>query len=225
VPLLILASLLALAPPAEPIELRPGFIALAPVGVALPQLGRSPDTRVARTTLLPSYTWGFVAGVHFQPRPRLLLGLGGSFDQVIWSFRDYRRGDELGSAMTEEPICFAGDCYGWNERVVGTLLRLGADLRIGALGPRWMVWARVTPHVAISRLRLDCNDARDPGCERKHTDVGPGLGAGIGAALRVVGHVALGIEANLDHEWLDQRDDPFEALRTWQLGLLAMFSF
>jgi hypothetical protein len=221
----ILAGLLGLAPPTSPVELRPGFVMLSPVGVAVPRLGSTADTRIARQALGPSYGWGFAAGINLQPVPGLLLGFAGSFDQVIWSVRDYRPGDELGAGEREQVLCFAGDCYGWNERVVGSLLRLGLDLRIGWVGRRVLVWALVSPHVGVSRLRLECNDARDLHCDRKHTDVGPGLGGGLGSAFRFVDYFALGIEANIDHEWLDDFDDPFEAVRTWQVGLVALFSF
>lgn len=223
----ILVGLLALAPPTPGPELRPGFILLSPLALAVPSVGPTADTRVARRTLLPSYRWGVAAGIHFSPRaaPHLLMGVGASFDQVVWSIRDYRSGDELGSGDHDEALCFAGDCYGWNERVVGSLLRLGADLRIGWIDRRWMIWALVSPHVAISRLRLDCNDAREDHCDRKHTDVGPGLGGGLGAAFRVIDYLAIGLEAGIDHEWIDDSDDPFEAVRTWDLGLVALFSF
>ncbi len=232
--LAILVGLLGLAPPtpeegrATRAELRPGFVVLSPVGLAVPRLGRTPDTRVARESLLPSYQWGFAMGVHLRvPVPKLLLGLSASFDQVVWSVRDYRPGDELGSAWEadSEPICFAGDCYGWNERVVGSLLRVGVDLRIGWVDRRWLVWARASPHIGISRLRLDCDDARADACDRRHMDVGPGLGGGLGVAYRVVEAVALGVEADVDHEWLARFDDPFEAVRTWEIGLVALFSF
>ncbi|MFV8751524.1 hypothetical protein ACNOYE_13345 [Nannocystaceae bacterium ST9] len=226
----ILASLLGLAPttPAEQpahVELRPGFVLLSPIGVAVPRLGDTSDTRVARENLLPSYRWGFAAGVNFQPARGLLLGVAGSFDHVVWSVRDYRPGDELGSSDAAMPLCFAGDCYGWNERVIGSLLRLGLDMRIGWVSRRWLLWTLLSPHIAVTRLRIDCNDARGAYCDRKHTDVGPGLGAGIGAALRIVSHVAIGLEAEIDHEWLDRTDDPFRAVRTWELDLVALFSF
>lgn len=221
----ILAGLLGLAPPTSPAELEPGFVMLSPLGIAVPRLGSTADTRVARQALLPSYGWGFAAGINLQPVPNVLLGFAGSFDQVIWSVRDYEPGDAFGSGELEQVVCFAGDCYGWNERVVGSLLRLGLDLRIGGVGRRWLAWALVSPHVAVSRLRLECNNAREAHCDRKHTDVGPGLGGGLGAAFRFVDSFALGIEAKVDHEWLDDFDDPFEAVRTGELGLVALFSF
>jgi hypothetical protein len=221
----ILVGLLGLAPPSPSPELRPGFIMLTPMAIAVPNLGPTSDTRVARAALLPSYRWGFAAGINFQPVPQLLIGFAGSFDQVVWSVRQYEYGDELGSDDRAEAICFAGDCYGWDERVVGSLLRLGADLRIGWVHRRWLIWTLLGPHVAVSRLRLDCNDARADHCERAHVDVGPGLGGGLGVAVRVVHYAAIGVEANVDHEWLDDFDDPFTAVRTWDLGLVALFSF
>lgn len=222
---ILVVGLLGLAPPTPPSELRPGFVLLSPVALAVPDVGPTADTRVARRTLLPSYRWGFAAGIHVQPVPRLLIGVGGSFDQIVWSIRDYQRGDELGSDDQHEALCFAGDCYGWNERVIGSLLRLGADVRIGWIDRRWLIWALISPHVAISRLRLECDDARQDHCDRKHADVGPGLGGGIGAAFRVVDYFAIGLEASIDHEWLEKFDDPFEAVRTAELGLVALFSF
>lgn len=212
-------------PAKTPATVRHGYLMISPAGLAVARLGQTRDTKVARATLLPSYRWAFAAGANFEPVPGLLLGAAASFEQVVWAVRDYRRGDELGSSAIEEPLCFAGECYGWDERVLGTLLRLGLGLRIGWVHRRVFAWALVEPHLAIVRLRIDCNDARAPHCDRRHTDLGPALGGGLGIAYRFVDRVALGLEGRVDHAWLDRFDDPFEAIRTWELGATVIFSF
>ncbi len=202
-----------------------GWFALRPIGIALPGPGHDSDIQQFRSAVGPSYRWGFSAGASFEPVTGLFINVAAGFDQSIWSFRNTRIGAPQGYADPTYSLCFRGDCYGWTERVLGTLLRVGVELRLGWVDRRWLVWATVEPQLAVSRLRLECDDARSDHCGRKSTDVGPGFAGGVGVAWRIIARFALGLEGECGHAWLERRDDPFRALRTCDLGVIAALRF
>ncbi len=215
-----LGCLLAFAPAPEPApepeSVAGGWLSLAPLGVALPISGGSP-TATHRAAVRAGYRWGFDAGASFEPVPGLLLNVSAGFSQTIWFFRNIDRGGYS--------LCFRGDCYGWDERGVGQLMRLGPRLRLGYAGPHLLVWAHAGAQLAISRIRLDCNNSVEDHCARSETDLGPALGGGLGIAARLTPHVGIGLEAGVEHAWLDPRDDPFRAIRSFDLALLVILRF
>lgn len=221
-----LGCLLASAPPPEPApepapkpaldSIAGGWLSVEPLGVALPSPGAS-DIAQYRRAVRSGFRWGFAAGASFEPVPQLFISVAGSFDQSIWIFRNV------------EPegysVCFRGDCYGWDERGVGHLMRIGPQLRLGWTRGRVIAWARLAGHLGISRIRLDCNNSVEDHCDRAETDLGPGIGGGLGLAIRASSRVAIGLESGVDHSWVDGRDDPFRAIRTIDLALIVVLSF
>ena len=219
-----LISTLLFAPPApreastvqqDRASLAGGWLLVSPLGGSLPGPGSGPDTALHHRFVAGGYRWGFSAGAVFEPREHLMIGLAGALDHAIWIF-DERAGDEL---------CFHGDCYGWTERGLGHLLRLGPELREGYGERRWMIWALAGAHVGLSQIRLDCDNSLDEHCDRRSTDLGPGVGGGVGVALRPRPRFAVGLESGIDHTWLERRDDPFRAIRTWDLALFLAVKF
>lgn len=193
-----------------------GWLQLAPVGVGVPGPGATPDLRVLDRAVVAGYRWGLSAGLAFEPVEHLLVVATGAFDQSIWMFDNDDRSYEL---------CFRGGCYGWTERGFGHLVRLGAELRLGWTSRYLMAWALLGAHLGLSRIRLDCDNSVEDHCDIGETDLGPGLGGGLGVAGRLNSHFAVGLESSIDHSWLDHRDDPFRAARTWDLSLVAIVHF
>ncbi|NVB36590.1 hypothetical protein G6O69_02015 [Pseudenhygromyxa sp. WMMC2535] len=194
-------------------RIRGGWLSIAPIGFALPSPGG--DVATLRQAVAGGYRWGFSAGFSLEPRPHLLVNVTGNFDQTIWVFRNFA-GYEL---------CFAGDCYGWTERGLGQLMRLGASLRLGYVDRHLLAWAQLGAHVGVSRIHLDCDHSREAHCDRRETDVGPGVSGGLGIAARLTPRFALGLEGGVDHSWLDRRDDPFAAARCLSLAMIAALRF
>jgi hypothetical protein len=93
------------------------------------------------------------------------------------------------------------------------------------MNDRVLAWALVAAQLGISRIRLDCNNSTEPHCDRAETDLGPGIGGGLGVAIRVTPRAALGLEGSVDHTWLDRSDDPFRAVRTLDLALILALRF
>jgi hypothetical protein len=232
--LLVLACVLAAGPPAlaggaDPEQdsdaatpsIAGGWLAVTPLSFAWPSAGV--DVEALRRAVRFGYRWGFDAGVSWVPRTRrgdLWLSVSAGFEQTLWITRNASSG-----AAEDYTVCFRGDCYGWDERAVVQLLRVGPVLRIGWLN-RWaLVWARASVQLGVGRVRLDCNNSFEAHCNQTETDLGPGLGGGLGAAWRITPVVAVGLEAKLDHVWLDRRDDPFRAARTLDLGLMVALRF
>lgn len=194
-----------------------GYVQLAPLGFALPGPGRSSDIARLQRAVRSGFRWGFAAGLSFEPVRHLFINATGSFEQTIWIFRNVERGGYQ--------LCFRGDCYGWDERGVGHFLRVGADLRLGWTSQWVVTWALLSAQIGVSRVRLDCNNSVEAHCDRRETDVGPGIGAGLGLAIRATPRMALGFEGSIDHNWIDSLDDPFRAVRTFDLALVVMLSF
>ena len=146
----------------------------------------------------------------------LLISASAGFNQTIWVFDNDAPGYEL---------CFANDCYGSSARGLGHLIRVGPELRVGWTRRWWMAWALAGAHVGLSRVRLSCDNSLEARCDRGETDVGGGLGGGLGVAIRPLPRFAVGLESGIVHTWLDRRDDPFAAARTWELALVAVIGF
>ncbi|NJK33400.1 MAG: hypothetical protein HC927_13915, partial [Deltaproteobacteria bacterium] len=123
-------------------RIRGGWLALRPATFVVP-FGRGSATQRFRAAVGPSYRWGFSAGASFEPRPGLLLGIAAGFDHTLWSFRSPAVPE--GSDEPDYAVCFRGGCYGWTERVVGSMVRVGLELRIGHVGRHHLVWASVEP--------------------------------------------------------------------------------
>jgi opacity protein-like surface antigen len=210
-------SLLAVAPskPASRGSISGGWLTLSPGGVAIPGPGATPDLRVFDRAVVAGYRWGFGLGLAFEPVEHLLVAASGSFSQSVWMF-DNERGYEL---------CFRGGCYGSNERAIGHLVRLGAELRLGWTSRYVLAWGLFGAHVGLARVRLDCENNLEPHCDRAETDLGPGLRGGVGFALRPTSRFAIGLESGIDHTWLGRRDDPFSAVRSLDVSLLAIVAF
>ncbi|HLT37225.1 MAG TPA: hypothetical protein VK034_13115, partial [Enhygromyxa sp.] len=98
-------------------------------------------------------------------------------------------------------------------------------LRIGWIVDRVVIWALWAGQLGISRIRLDCNNSVEDHCDRSETDLGIGIGGGLGLAIRATSRVAIGLESSVDHSWLDRRDDPFRAARTLDLALIVAITF
>jgi hypothetical protein len=214
----LIACLLASAPtpPDEERSIAGAWVQLAPLGFALPSPGGS-DVERLRRAVRSGFRWGFSAGVSFEPARHLFISASAGFDQTLWIFRNVERdGYEL---------CFRGDCYGWDERGVGHLMRVGPELRLGWTSRRVLAWAMLAGQLGISRIRLDCNNSVEPHCDRVETDLGPGIGGGLGLAIRATSRAAFGLEGSVDHTWLDPRDDPFRAVRTIELALIVALQF
>ena len=193
-----------------------GWIQLAPAGVSVPGPRITPDLRVFDEAVRIGYRWGLAAGMVFEPIEGLLVGATASLDHHIWLFETNAGSYEL---------CFDDGCYGWRERGVGSLLRFGGDLRVGWTRRWFMVWGLMSLQINTAHMRLDCDNSVEDHCDRGETDVGPGLGGGMGAAVRVTRSLAIGVEGSIDHAWLDTRDDPFRAARTWDLALVGVVRF
>lgn len=206
----------ATAPAGEdPARADGAWIVLAPLGVGVPGPVASSDIQALRRSISAGYRWGFSAGYTIEPIPHLIFNLAGGFDHTLWQSRN----------VDGYELCFRGDCYGWDERGLAQLMRLGLELRVGGAS-RWiMAWALLGGHVAISQVHLDCNNNHEDHCDNRETDVGPGLGGGLGFALRPIPRFALGLEGSVEHSWLDNHDDPFEAARAWELALIAVIRF
>ena len=193
-----------------------GWLQLAPLGFAIPSPGGADVERIHRA-VRAGFRWGFSAGASFEPVPHLFIGASAGFDQTLWIFRNVERdGYEL---------CFRGDCYGWDERGVGQLIRVGPELRIGWANHRVIAWAMFAGQLGISRIRLDCNNSVEEHCDRAETDLGPGIGGGLGLAIRATSRAAFGLEGGVDHTWLDRRNDPFRAVRMIELALIVALRF
>lgn len=213
----LLTALLASAPtPAEERSIAGGWLQVTPLGLAIPSPGGS-DLAQLHHAVRWGYRWGFSAGVSFEPVRHLFINAAAGFDQTIWIFRNVEPGGYL--------VCYGGDCYGWDERGLGHVIRIGPKLRLGWTSDRVLAWALWTGQLGISRLRLDCNNSVEAHCDRTETDLGPGVGGGLGAAIRATPHVAIGLEGSVDHVWLDRRDDPFRAVRTIDLALIVALTF
>lgn len=208
-------SLLAAAPSKRDASIAGGWVSLSPGGVAIPGPGATPDLRVFDRAVVAGYRWGIGAGLAFEPVEHLLVAASGSFQQSLWVF-DNQGGYEL---------CFRGGCYGWNERGFAHLIRLGAELRLGWTSRYLLAWSLLGAHVGLSRVRLDCENSVEVQCDLSETDLGPGLRGGLGLALRPTPSFAIGLESSIDHTWLGERDDPFRAVRTWDLSLIAIVRF
>jgi hypothetical protein len=207
------------AAPSNPAPRTPsiagGWISLSPGGVAIPGPGRTSDLRVFDRAVVAGYRWGFGLGLAFEPVEHLLVAASGSLHQTLWVF-DNHRGYEL---------CFRGGCHGWTERGFGHLIRLGAELRLGWTSRYLLAWGLFGAQVGIARVRLDCENSREDHCDLAETDVGLGLRGGLGFALRPTPNFAVGLESSIDHTWLEPSDDPFRAVRTWDLALIAIVRF
>jgi hypothetical protein len=210
-------SLLAAEPskPASRGSVSSGWISLSPGGVAIPGPGTTTDVRAFDRAVLVGYRWGLGIGLAFEPVEHLLVVANASFHQSLWAF-DNKRGYEL---------CFRGGCYGQTERGIGHLMQIGAELRLGWTSRYLLAWGLFGAHVGISRVRLDCENNIEAHCDRSETDIGPGLRGGLGFALRPTPKFAIGLESSIDHTWLDRRDDPFRAARTWNVALIAIVRF
>lgn len=193
-----------------------GWLQLAPIGFAIPSPGAGDVERLHRAVRF-GFRWGFSAGASFEPVRHLFINASAGFDQTLWIFRNVER--------EGYQLCFAGDCYGWDERGVGQLMRIGPELRLGWTSERVVAWALLTGQLGISRVRLDCNNSVEDHCDRTETDLGPGIGGGLGAAIRVTPRAAFGLEGSVDHVWLDPRDDPFRAVRTVELAVIVALTF
>lgn len=189
---------------------------LAPLGVAVPSPGGSDIERIRRA-VRAGFRWGFAAGVSFEPVSHLFVNASVGFAQTLWHFRN---ADSAGYEL-----CFRGECYGWDERGVGQLMRLGPELRLGWTSHRVLAWAMLAGQLGISRIRLDCNNSVEPHCDRVETDLGPGICGGLGLAIRATPRAAFGLEGSVEHTWLEPRDDPFRAVRTIDLSLIIALRF
>jgi hypothetical protein len=212
-------SLLA-STPSKPAAPRPtsiagGWLTLSPGGFAIPGPGATPDLRVFDRAVVAGYRWGFGLGLAFEPVEHLLIAASGSLQQSLWAF-DNHRGYEL---------CFRGGCYGDTERGLGQLIRLGAELRLGWTSRHLLAWSLLGAQVGLSRVRLDCDNSTEAHCDLSETDLGPGLRGGLGLALRPTPSFAIGLESSIDHTWFGRRDDPFRAVQTWDLALIAIVRF
>lgn len=215
----LIACLLASAPSSadeRPDSIAGGWLQLAPLGFGLPSPGGA-DVERLRRAVRAGFRWGFSAGASFEPVPHLFINVTAGFDQTIWIFRN---ADSDGYEL-----CFAGDCYGWDERGVGQLLRVGPELRLGWVNRRVIAWAMFAVQLGISRVRLDCNNSVEDHCDRTETDLGASVGGGLGIAIRATSRAAIGLEGSVDHAWLDRRDDPFRAARTIDLALIVALRF
>jgi hypothetical protein len=209
-------SLLAVEPTkkrADPIA--GGWVTLSPAGVAIPGPGSTTDIRVFDRAVAAGYRWGIGVGLAFEPIPHLLVAASGNVTQSLWMF-DNDHAYEL---------CFRGDCYGSTERGLGHLLRFGAELRLGWTSRYVLAWSLFGAHVGLSHIRLDCENSVEAHCDRGELDVGLGLRGGLGFALRASPTFAIGLESSIDHVRADRRDDPFRAVRTGDLGLIAIVRF
>ena len=207
--------MLAASPIKDNESIAGGWVTISPGGLAIPGPGSTSDIRVFDAAVVGGYRWGLGAGLAFEPVPHLLVAATGSLHQSIWIF-DNQNSYEL---------CFRGDCYGKTERGVGHLLRLGADLRLGWTSRRVLAWGLFGAHVGLARIRLDCENNFEPHCDLGETDLGPGVRGGLGFALRASPNFALGIESSIEHTWIDRREDPFEAVRSLDLALIAIVRF
>jgi len=212
------AGVVALAPADAETDERPqlGWVQLAPLGVSVPGPRITPDIQTFDRAVRAGYRWGLAGGLVVEPLTHLLVGATASFDHSVWIF-------DSGAERYE--LCFAEGCYGWTERGVGYLLRFGGDLRVGFTSRYFMAWALGSAQISIAHTRLDCDNSVEAHCGRRENDVGPGLGAGLGLAVRLTRGFAIGLEGSIDHAWLDTRDDPFEGLRSWDLGLIGVVRF
>jgi hypothetical protein len=192
-----------------------GWLTLSPVGVAVPGPAITHDLRVFDRAVVAGYRWGVGLGLAFEPIDHLLVAAGGSFQQSLWMFDNHH----------DYELCFRGDCYGSTERGLGHLIQLGADLRLGWTSRYVLAWSLLGAQVGLARVRLDCDNSMQEHCDLGETDLGPGLRGGLGLALRPTPSLALGLESSIDHTWLDRRDDPFSAVRTWNLALIAIVRF
>jgi len=204
-------------PEPESSSIAGGWLQITPLGFGIPGPGAGSDIAQLQRAVRSGFRWGFGLGLSFEPVRHLFINAAASFNQTIWMFRNVERdGYEL---------CFRGDCYGWDERGVGHFMRIGADLRIGWTS-RWLLaWALVAPQLGVSRIRLDCNNSVEAHCDRAETDVGPGIGGGLGVAVRPTSRLAVGIESSIDHAWVDSRDDPFTAVRSFSAALILVLRF
>lgn len=217
---------ISFAPPAEPDNsdhpdhadhsVAGGTLQISPLGVGVPGPGASDDLRVFDRAVRAGYRWGFSLGVAFEPVEHLLISGSAGFNQTIWVFDNDAPGYEL---------CFANDCYASSARGLGHLIRVGPELRVGWTSRWWMAWALAGAHVGLSRVRLSCDNSFEAHCDRGETDVGGGLGGGLGLAIRPLPRFAVGLESGIVHTWLDRRDDPFAAARTWELALVLIVGF
>lgn len=211
---LLISTLLASEP--EERSVVSGWLQVDPVGFAIPSPGGH-DVAQMNRAIRWGYRWGFSVGASFEPVRHLFINATVGFAQTVWIFRNVEPAGYL--------VCFGGDCYGWDERGVGHLIRVGPKLRLGWTSERVIAWALWSGQLGISRLRLDCNNSVEDHCDRTATDVGAGFGGGVGVGVRATPRIAIGLEGSVDHVWLEQRDDPFRAVRTIDLALLVAFIF
>ncbi|KIG17144.1 hypothetical protein DB30_03741 [Enhygromyxa salina] len=206
-------------PSAQPEQPDPsvagGVLQISPLGVAVPGVGATNDLRALNRAVQAGYRWGFSVGVALEPVNHLLVSVSAGFNQTIWVFDN----------DVDYQLCFANDCFGTTERGLGNLIRVGPELRVGWTSRWWMAWALLGAHVGVSRVRLSCDNSVEVHCDRNETDVGAGLGGGLGLAIRPLPRFAIGLESAIVHTWLDRRDDPFEAARAWELGFVAVIGF
>jgi hypothetical protein len=193
-----------------------GILQIAPLAVAVPGPGATDDLRVFDSAVRAGYRWGFSVGLAFEPVEHLLISASAGLNQSIWTYDNDAPGYEL---------CFADGCYGSTERGLGHLIRIGPELRVGWTSRWWMAWALFGAHVGLSRVRLACDNSLEAHCARAETDVGVGLGGGLGLAIRPQPRFAIGLETGIVHTRLERRNDPFEAARSWELGLVAIIGF
>lgn len=209
------SSLLAVEPTERRTSIAGGWVTISPAGLAIPGPGSTTDIRVFNRAVAGGYRWGIGAGLAFEPVPHLLIAASGSFHQSIWMFENHRSYE----------LCFRGDCYGQTERGLGFLLRFAAELRLGYSSRYVLAWGLFGAQLGLSRIRLDCENSTEDHCDRRETDLGPGVRGGLGFALRPSPNFALGLESSIDHTRVDRRDDPFMAVRTWDLALIAIVRF
>ncbi|PRQ08552.1 hypothetical protein [Enhygromyxa salina] len=194
-----------------------GTLQVSPLGVAVPGFGASDDSRVFNRAVTAGYRWGFSVGIALEPVEHLLISVNAGLSQSIWIFDN---------DAPEFELCFANDCYATSERGLGQLLRIGPELRVGWTSRWWMAWALGGAHVGLSRVRFYCDTSLQARCDDpRQTDVGAGLSGGLGLAIRPLPRFAIGLESAVVHTWLDRRDDPFQAARAWELGLITVIGF
>ena len=193
------------APPPKPV-IEGGYVDVAPGIMALP-FGTGPgDT--ARRALRYAYVWSAGGGFHFEPIPRLVLGIGGAIEHQIHIYEQ----------LEPEALCFQGACY--DEEGQGGLVRAQIDGRIGVAGRWFFTFVEVSPSVDLLYVRLRCKNEREPYCDTRERDIGPGIGTSLAFYARPTERAGIGVEGGLDFVRFGAQDDPFRSVHTFDLLLL-----